>query len=204
MKLKKAAMFGLDARIALAIFGALSVISGAALYSAIQDAKQTALYTELKEIEKAIEQLLLDVGYLPSFGTFSAFFVTTSLLNDIGSYKGWNGPYLTNFKANYSSNSTSIGSSTDKMRFDITHTDNDASRDCVSDGGSLLDDPYYIKLIKYNSENNEIDYNFLKSFHDTYDSDGDYSTGSIVVREQTTGKGCLLYKLPEGLMRPNM
>tara|TARA_Y100001960_G_scaffold319101_1_gene389950 strand:- start:3597 stop:3728 length:132 start_codon:yes stop_codon:yes gene_type:complete len=36
---KKAAMFGLDARIALAIFGALSVISGAVLYSAIQDAK---------------------------------------------------------------------------------------------------------------------------------------------------------------------
>lgn len=35
---KKAAMFGLDARIALVIFGALSVISGAALYSAIGNA----------------------------------------------------------------------------------------------------------------------------------------------------------------------
>tara|TARA_Y100001960_G_scaffold323342_1_gene401616 strand:- start:381 stop:521 length:141 start_codon:yes stop_codon:yes gene_type:complete len=34
----KGAMFGLDARIALAIFGALSVISSAALYSAIQEA----------------------------------------------------------------------------------------------------------------------------------------------------------------------
>ena len=37
--LKKGAMFGLDARIALAIFGALSVISGAALYSAIKESK---------------------------------------------------------------------------------------------------------------------------------------------------------------------
>ena len=33
---KRGAMFGLDARIALAIFGALLVISSAALYSAIQ------------------------------------------------------------------------------------------------------------------------------------------------------------------------
>ena len=32
IKTKKAAMFGLDARIALAIFGALSVISGAACH----------------------------------------------------------------------------------------------------------------------------------------------------------------------------
>ena len=40
LKNKKAAMFGLDARIALAIFGALSVISGAALYSAIQQLRQ--------------------------------------------------------------------------------------------------------------------------------------------------------------------
>jgi len=44
----KGAMFGLDSRIALAIFGALSVISGAALYSAIQEAKATALYNELR------------------------------------------------------------------------------------------------------------------------------------------------------------
>jgi hypothetical protein len=34
--MKKGAMFGLDARIALAIFGALSVISGASLYSEIK------------------------------------------------------------------------------------------------------------------------------------------------------------------------
>ena len=42
IKLKKGAMFGLDARISLAIFGALSVISGAALYSAIQDSKSVS------------------------------------------------------------------------------------------------------------------------------------------------------------------
>tara|TARA_Y100001960_G_C14595815_1_gene788039 strand:- start:886 stop:1026 length:141 start_codon:yes stop_codon:yes gene_type:complete len=46
--MKKGAMFGIDARIALAIFGALSAISGAALYSAIQQSKVTVLVTELE------------------------------------------------------------------------------------------------------------------------------------------------------------
>lgn len=41
--MKKGAIFGLDARIALAILGALYVISGAALYSAIQESKTTKL-----------------------------------------------------------------------------------------------------------------------------------------------------------------
>ena len=55
-------MFGLDARIALAIFGALSVISGAALYSAIQQAKVTETVTELDNISKAWAQYYLDTG----------------------------------------------------------------------------------------------------------------------------------------------
>jgi hypothetical protein len=45
-------MFGLDARIALAIFGALSVISGAALYSAIQDARVTAIVITYNRVFK--------------------------------------------------------------------------------------------------------------------------------------------------------
>ena len=68
MKFKnKGAMFGLDVRIALAIFGALSVISGAALYSAIQDAEATAVLTELEEIGKAWEAYYLDTGETLSF-----------------------------------------------------------------------------------------------------------------------------------------
>lgn len=59
---KKGAMFGLDARISLAIFGALSVISGAALYSAIQNSKATALYVQLSELGKAWESYYIDTG----------------------------------------------------------------------------------------------------------------------------------------------
>tara|TARA_Y100001960_G_C14774515_1_gene882217 strand:+ start:3709 stop:4344 length:636 start_codon:yes stop_codon:yes gene_type:complete len=92
---KRAAMFGLDARIALAIFGALSVISGAALYSAIQNAKATAVLTEMQEIGKAWEQYMLDTGSdLPKEtdnGT-GKHRVTSALLSS--SATGWQGPYI--------------------------------------------------------------------------------------------------------------
>jgi hypothetical protein len=96
--IKKGAMFGLDARIALAIFSALSVISGAALYSAIQNAKATALLTDLKEVGKAWEQYYLDTGtILPVYGSASynekVMSRTYKLISS--SVDGWKGPYLT-------------------------------------------------------------------------------------------------------------
>jgi type II secretory pathway pseudopilin PulG len=92
-------MFGLDARIALAIFGALSVISGAALYSAIKDARATSAVVELKEIGKAFEAYYLDTGQYPELispgaSTWGGWaFKSSSLIDDDG-VKGWNGPYL--------------------------------------------------------------------------------------------------------------
>lgn len=100
MKLSKAAMFGLDARIALAIFGALSVISGAALYSAIGNAKATSLLVDLNEFGKAWEQYYLDTGtVLPMLGTnpaaadYSYFIYDGTKLID-SSVAGWQGPYV--------------------------------------------------------------------------------------------------------------
>ena len=93
MKLnKKGAMFGLDARIALAIFGALSVISGAALYSAINQSKVVAYQSQLSELEKAVSSYLLDTGIdLPIASITGA--ITTYLTEDNG-ITGWKGPYL--------------------------------------------------------------------------------------------------------------
>lgn len=92
--LNKAAMFGLDARIALAIFGALSVISGAALYSAIKNARLTAIRTEINEVEKALEAYILDTGvdleYLPTYHNIT----TGHLISNPGNVTNWNGPYL--------------------------------------------------------------------------------------------------------------
>jgi hypothetical protein len=109
--LKKAAMFGLDARIALAIFGALSVISGAALYSAIQDSKTVKLLSNITEIEKAITAYILDTGsdlpYSSMYGTagWDSVLAGAELMESTAT--GWKGPYLSyeiitgNYHLNY-------------------------------------------------------------------------------------------------------
>jgi len=91
---QKAAMFGLDARIALAIFGALSVITGAALFNAIKQAKVVAIVTELEEVSKAIEAYMLDTGQDVSHFSGSVFQVGNLINKPVG-VTGWNGPYIT-------------------------------------------------------------------------------------------------------------
>jgi len=94
---KRGAMFGLDARVALAIFGALSVITGAALYSAMKEAKVIALMTELDNIDKAITQYLLDTGSFPPPDTSNVSITNSGLLKIEelleSSVRGWKGPY---------------------------------------------------------------------------------------------------------------
>jgi type II secretory pathway pseudopilin PulG len=91
MRFNKGAMFGLDARIALAIFGALSVISGAALYSAIKQAKITAEITQMDEYSKALSQYMLDTGGDLPFAT--GLSAATQELISSGA-TGWKGPYI--------------------------------------------------------------------------------------------------------------
>tara|TARA_Y100001960_G_scaffold317499_1_gene385909 strand:+ start:2229 stop:2861 length:633 start_codon:yes stop_codon:yes gene_type:complete len=92
-KLNKAAMFGLDARIALAIFGALSVISGAALYSAIKAAKVEQVRQFFVETVKASEQYYLDLG-TPLSQNNANNLNTVNLATNFDNLDGWNGPYL--------------------------------------------------------------------------------------------------------------
>ena len=95
MLYNKGAMFGLDARIALAIFGALSVISGAALYSAIQQSKIVALVNELQEAGKAYEAFILDTGEMLEHPGVNQHYVNAlKLIDNSTNIKGWNGPYL--------------------------------------------------------------------------------------------------------------
>lgn len=99
LKNKKAAMFGLDARIALAIFGALSVITGTALYEAVQQAKAVALLTEMQELSKAWEAYYLDTGsYLARRGMDPAdysyyLYNSRGLIEKPAMVSNWNGPY---------------------------------------------------------------------------------------------------------------
>ena len=96
--IKKGAMFGLDARIALAIFGALSVISGAALYSAIQTAKAEQWRQYFVELNKASEQYYLDIGSpLPEGITSSGVKRSIrDLAENRENLADWKGPYISN------------------------------------------------------------------------------------------------------------
>jgi hypothetical protein len=93
-------MFGLDARIALAIFGALSLISGASLYGAIKHSQAVSMLSDMNEMGKAWDAYYLDTGryipYIELSNTASDSFyrgTTKDLIEDTG-VKGWAGPYL--------------------------------------------------------------------------------------------------------------
>jgi hypothetical protein len=91
---KKAAMFGLDARIALAIFGALSIITGAVLFKVIEDIKVVRLLYELEEYSKAYEAYVLDTGHDMVYNAAapSTALETTEIISS--SESGWKGPYI--------------------------------------------------------------------------------------------------------------
>jgi type II secretory pathway pseudopilin PulG len=191
---KKGAMCGLDARIALAIFGALSVISGASLYSAIQESKIVALHTQFKEVEKSMDQYILDIGSAPPK---TGSWVELSYLTDNkDNNDDWNGPYISDFtgngvniyntkyltfkivKNNITDCSTSLGTSDGTFYYNINHSHN-------SD--------YYLPLA------------FLKKYHDKYDTDGDYDSGSIIVKgypsanTSAAGYGCVLIEISKSI-----
>lgn len=96
-------MFGLDARIALGVFGLLSLITGYLAFGRIQTAKDTKLLHEIQSIEQALK------GYQADMGTFYLFTLNKNDnedgLKDLealwdkdrvlsGFQKHWNGPYL--------------------------------------------------------------------------------------------------------------
>tara|TARA_Y100000590_G_C15433544_1_gene906135 strand:+ start:71 stop:856 length:786 start_codon:yes stop_codon:yes gene_type:complete len=112
MFFNKGAMFGLDARIALSIFGALSVISAAALYNSIQSAQFTAIHTELKEVAKASESYLIDYGsILSSAGSSTAKEQSTRAASDLVTVGNPinNMPYLSYEVDGYSLKHRSLG-----------------------------------------------------------------------------------------------
>tara|TARA_Y100001960_G_scaffold297811_1_gene344527 strand:+ start:1895 stop:2512 length:618 start_codon:yes stop_codon:yes gene_type:complete len=194
---KTGAMFGLDARIALAIFGALSVISGASLYSAIQQAKATSFYTTIVELEKSIEALILDLGYMPKTSSGAPDF--SYLSGNRGNLSSWRGPYfdLDYFGSESSSFRKEIGNSFPDVYFLNGGAIRGAPTACNGSSGSTYS---YIRVGAYNSEAPHIcsmDWDFIKTVHDLYDSDGDYNSGKIIVRQKSDDvtKGSFIYKL---------
>jgi type II secretory pathway pseudopilin PulG len=151
--IKKGAMFGLDARIALAIFGALSVISGAALYSAIKEAKITAIITEYNEAAKAYESYILDTGEDISVEANGYDVLATNLVVK-PSVLGWNGPYWSAGLA--SNNDLNFNSYSDTSIFFVRADDSQWHVDGYPDTSNVCDGskPCY-NWITLNSTNND-------------------------------------------------
>lgn len=80
------AMFGLDARIALAIFGVLSVVAGVSSINVLSGAGVTALATELNNMKKAYQEFHLATG------EHTTRFM--DLIDNSREIIGWNGPYI--------------------------------------------------------------------------------------------------------------
>jgi Tfp pilus assembly major pilin PilA len=83
---QQGAMFGLDARIALAIFGVLSVVAGVAAINVFSQAAVTALTTELSNMKKAYQEFHL------STGDHTTRFL--DLVDNQSEILNWNGPYI--------------------------------------------------------------------------------------------------------------
>lgn len=94
----RGAMFGLDARIALAIFSALGIATGAMIYKAATQSRYTAVAAEFNNIAKAFGDYTLDVGTPPNR---IEDLITSGAAN-------WNGPYVTYADNVVGSNAISI------------------------------------------------------------------------------------------------
>ena len=93
LRSQKGAMFGLDARIALAIFGILSAGAGTMIFGIIAESRATALTRELDSVEQAYTNFVFDTGINTS--TF------TDLTDESNSTNGWDGPYFTAISDNH-------------------------------------------------------------------------------------------------------
>lgn len=94
-KLKKAAMFGLDARISLAIFGALSIVAGVALYKIIEKVRITTIISQVEELKKAYIQYYIDTRqHLPEKSASVPHHLDIKYLIKDPGYNNWKGPYI--------------------------------------------------------------------------------------------------------------
>lgn len=90
---QKGIIFGLDARIAVAIIAILSIVSGAEVYGYIQQTKLKLLQNNLEEFAKAVEQFSIDTGEDMRMVSSTESYAI-DLIKDPGVINGWSGPYI--------------------------------------------------------------------------------------------------------------
>ena len=105
LRSQRGAMFGLDARIALAIFAGLSVIAGMAVFGTIRQTDVAALVSEFDNISKGYINYSFDTGInIPTGATtgqgFTGLFEATVAGPPVQPL-GWDGPYITRSTAKH-------------------------------------------------------------------------------------------------------
>jgi type II secretory pathway pseudopilin PulG len=197
---KKGAMFGLDARIALAIFGALSVISGAALYSAIQDSKITATVAQFEEFAKATDAYLLDTGLeLPVYTPSPVFLLPNRLIENLDTVNGWNGPYWSRGYADAYDNTDILGrvgflnylgaGIVQAAKTDWgSYTTNDAIDTCTATDCHLW---------AYIEHHHSDDLSLAKGIEEKVDNTDNAAQGKVRVRKFATGYNLYYYIRPK-------
>ena len=197
--LKKGAMFGLDARIALAIFGALSVISGAALYSAIQSAKAEQYRQYFVELVKASEAYYLDTGSQIPFGTSIHVIDSSNLIDNRKGLANWGGPYIDATPVNDFIFKTSVTNNINPSLYsgiilqkNSEWSDNTTVKDC---------DVQNIDCVEYALISNGADSTYTPALLDIFklldnlvdDGDGPLK-GTIRFIEQSSGLAWVMYR----------
>jgi len=101
LRSQRGAMFGLDARIALAIFAGLSVIAGMAVFGTIRQTDVTALVSEFDNIGKGYINYAFDTGVDVTPGATTGLGFTALFEDTPTPTLGWNGPYITRSTAQH-------------------------------------------------------------------------------------------------------
>lgn len=99
---QRGALFGLDARIALAIFSILSVVAGAALVVSMDSTRAKSLASELVENGQALESyhhdlktdIFLTLTTPSGKNAFQSLFDNNVISEDNNLRARWNGPYV--------------------------------------------------------------------------------------------------------------
>lgn len=99
---QRGAMFGMDARVALLVFGAIALIGGYSILSRIGTAHAAKLIRELQALETAFTALQTDLGqpitHSSTLGIDASdtadLFAALRRNPDANVYRQWNGPYL--------------------------------------------------------------------------------------------------------------
>jgi len=173
---QKAAMFGLDARIALTIFGALSVITGASLFSTIKHIKKVSYINQLEEIQKATIQYYVDTGSYPTESnhwTLNA----SHLINAPAGVIGWRGPYLNGIT---SGSYLNLSTAFDNIYLRLGSIDNAWDSPLMEPGGSCSSSCFiWIAVTGSSTSPSLLDEDFRNAIDKHYDGQITPTTGKV-------------------------